>query len=115
MSESVPDTSDFLDFTNNMEDENVPSSTVGFDEPAKDEEPSPESEKVPDEKEETSAVEDLPTEKTESEEKPEETPSKGKLNVQTIVSCAGVLHITSAVNSFVCGLHFDCRVDHLIS
>lgn len=76
MSESVPDTSDLLDFTNDMEDENVPSSTVGFDEPAKDEEPSPESEHVPDEKEETPAVEDLPTEKTESEEKAEETPSK---------------------------------------
>lgn len=81
MSESVPDTSDLLDCTNDMEDENVPSSTVGFDEPAKDEEPSPESEHVPDEKEETPAVEDLPTEKTESEEKAEETPSKGKLNV----------------------------------
>lgn len=76
MSESVPDTSDLLDFTNNMEDENVPSSTVDSDEPAKDEEPSPESEHVPDEKEETPAVEDLPTEKTESEEKAEETPSK---------------------------------------
>lgn len=81
MSESVPDTSDLSDFTNDMEDENVPSSTVGFDEPPKDEEPSPESEHVPDEKEETPAVEDLPTEKTESEEKAEETPSKGKLNV----------------------------------
>lgn len=82
MSESnVPDTSDLLDFSNGMEDENVPSSTVALDEPAKDEEPSPESEYVPDEKEETPAVEDLPTEKTESEEKAEETGSKGKLSV----------------------------------
>lgn len=76
MSESQQDTSDLLDFTNNMEDENVPSSTVASDEPAKDDEPFPESEHVPDEKEEIPAVEDLPTEKTESEEKAEETPSK---------------------------------------
>lgn len=86
MSESQQDTSDLLDFTNKMEDENVPSSTVASDEPAKDEEPSPESEHVPDEKEEIPAVEDLPTEKTESEEKAEETPSKGsKINVQTML------------------------------
>jgi len=89
MSESVQETSDLLDFKNDMEDDNVPSSTVDFNEPAKDEEPSPESETVPDEKEEIPAVEDLPTEKTESEEKAEETPSKGKLDVQTIVSCTG--------------------------
>ena len=84
MSEAVADTNDLLDFTNNMEDENVPSSTVGVDEPVKNEEPSPEGEPVPDEKEEMPAVEDLPTEKTESEEKAEETPSKGKLDVVVV-------------------------------
>lgn len=80
MSESnVPETSDLLDFSTGMEDEDVSSTTPAFDEPAKDEEPSPESEQVPDEKEETPAVEDIPTEKTESEEKSEETTSKGKI------------------------------------
>lgn len=82
MSESnLPEsqTNDLLDFA---EDEDVSSTTTpgaGFEDPTKDvEEPTPESEYVPDEKEETPpAVEDLPTEKTESEEKSEETAPKG--------------------------------------
>lgn len=80
MSESnVPETNDLLDFSTGMDDqEDVSSTTPSFDDPAKDE-PSPEGENVPDEKEETPAVEDLQTEKAESEEKSEEPATKGKL------------------------------------
>lgn len=81
MSDPNVPTSDLLDFTTGMEDEDVSSTTPAFDEPAKDEEPSPENENVPDEKEETPAVEDIPTEETESEEKSEETTSKGKIRL----------------------------------
>ena len=77
------------------EDKDVSSTTPAFDEPAKDEEPSPENENVPDEKEETPAVEDIPTEKTESEEKSEETTSKGRIR---LVRRVNARFTTNAVN-----------------
>ena len=79
MSESnFPETGNLLDFdSTGMENEDVSSTTPSFDEPVKDEEekkeePSPDNENVADKKEDTPAVEDLPTEKTDSDEKPDE-------------------------------------------
>ncbi|CAH3145274.1 unnamed protein product [Pocillopora meandrina] len=77
MSESAsPETGDLVDFSSGMEDqEDVSSTTPSLDDIVKDE-PSPEGENVPDEREETSAVEDLVSEQVESEEKPEEPATK---------------------------------------
>lgn len=112
MLEFVLDISDLLDFINDMEDENVFFLIVGFDELVKDEEFFLESEYVFDEKEEMLVVEDFLIEKIELEEKVEEMFLKGKFNVQILV--VGVLQIINVVNSFVCGLQFDCRVGYLI-
>ena len=80
MSESAsPETGDLVDFSSGMEDqEDVSSTTPSLDDIVKDE-PSPEGENVPDEREETSAVEDLVSEQVESEEKPEEPATKGEI------------------------------------
>lgn len=77
MSESAsPETVHLVDFSSGMEDqEDVSSTTPPLDDITKDE-PSPEGENVPDEREETSAVEDLVSEQVESEEKPEEPATK---------------------------------------
>ena len=80
MSESaLPETGDLVDFSSGMEDqEDVSSTTPSLDNIVKDE-PSPEGENVPDEREETPAVEDLVSEQVESEEKPEEPATKGEI------------------------------------
>ena len=80
MSESAsPETGDLVDFSSGMEDqEDVSSTTPSLDDIVKDE-PLPEGENVPDEREETSAVEDLVSEQVESEEKPEEPATKGEI------------------------------------
>lgn len=79
MSDSTPpETDNLLDIDSpGTENEDVSSTTPPFDEPAKEEEePSLKNENVSDEKEDTPAVEDLPTDRTETEEKPDEaTPS----------------------------------------
>lgn len=79
MSESsFPETGKLVDF-DSTENEDVSSTTPPIDTPVEDEEEHiPDNENVSDEKEETPAVEDLLTEKTDSDEKPEETTSTAK-------------------------------------
>lgn len=75
MSDSTPpETDKLLDIdSTGTENQDVSSTTPPFDEPAKEEEePSLNIENVSDEKEDTPAVEDLPTDRTETEEKPDE-------------------------------------------
>lgn len=74
MSDSTPpETDNLLDIdSTGTENQDVSSTTPPFDEPAKEEEPSLNIENVSDEKEDTPAVEDLSTDRTETEEKPDE-------------------------------------------
>lgn len=75
MSDSTPpETDNLLDIdSTGTENQDVSSTTPPFDEPAKEEEePSLNIENVSDEKGDTPAVEDLPTDRTETEEKPDE-------------------------------------------
>ncbi|RMX36710.1 hypothetical protein pdam_00015814 [Pocillopora damicornis] len=79
MSESAsPETGDLVDFSSGMEDEEDVSSTTPYLDDITKDEPPPEGENVPDEREETPAVEDPVSEQVESEEKPEEPATKDR-------------------------------------
>ena len=80
MSESAsPETGDLVDFSSGMEDEEDVSSTTPYLDDITKDEPPPKGENVPDEREETPAVEDAVSEQVESEEKPEEPATKGEI------------------------------------
>lgn len=95
---SGTDEGNLLDF-DPVPSEDVSSTTPPIDEPKiEDEFPSPTEENERDEKEETPAVEDLPTVKTDSDEKPEDSTSttKGYLVCFCTLKKSSVTRLTNA-------------------